>query len=115
MYNLSDALNENGLNVRAAVSSVLRLPTSTMPWWHAGRMLNQNRGVFGLNLLELVAAGGRHGQDHRTAPCRSGSGPPGASGRKGLPPSNAQATLTDSSLSVATSARWSSPRAEPTS
>src|SRR4029453_6896619 len=45
MYNLSDALNEKGLNMRAAASSLLRLPTSTMPWWNPGRMLNQNRGV----------------------------------------------------------------------
>ncbi|HEX6761141.1 MAG TPA: medium chain dehydrogenase/reductase family protein [Propionibacteriaceae bacterium] len=66
MYNLSDALNENGLNVRAAVSSVLRLPTSTMPWWHAGRMLNQNRGVFGLNLLSWWRREG--GMDRITVP-----------------------------------------------
>jgi NADPH:quinone reductase-like Zn-dependent oxidoreductase len=51
MYGLSEAMNENGRNLRAAVSSLLRIPTSTMPWWHAGRLLNQNRGVFGLNLL----------------------------------------------------------------
>jgi NADPH:quinone reductase-like Zn-dependent oxidoreductase len=51
IYGLSDALNESGRNLRGAVSSLLRLPVSTMPWWHAGRLLNQNRGVFGLNLL----------------------------------------------------------------
>ena len=34
-----------------AVSSLLRLPTATMPWWNGARLLNQNRGVFGLNLL----------------------------------------------------------------
>ena len=27
------------------------LPTATMPWWNGARLLNQNRGVFGLNLL----------------------------------------------------------------
>ena len=32
-------------------SSLLRLPLATMPWWHPGRLLNQNRGVFGINLL----------------------------------------------------------------
>jgi NADPH:quinone reductase-like Zn-dependent oxidoreductase len=66
MYGLSEALNENGRNVRAAVSSLLRLPTSTMPWWHAGRMLNQNRGVFGLNLLSWWRREG--GMDRITAP-----------------------------------------------
>jgi synaptic vesicle membrane protein VAT-1 len=66
MYNLSDALNENGLNLRAAASSLLRLPTSTMPWWNPGRMLNQNRGVFGLNLLSWWRREG--GMDRITAP-----------------------------------------------
>jgi synaptic vesicle membrane protein VAT-1 len=51
MYGLSEALNENGRSVRAALTSLLRLPTSTMPWWNAARLLNQNRGVFGLNML----------------------------------------------------------------
>jgi synaptic vesicle membrane protein VAT-1 len=51
LYGLSDAVDESGRNLRAAVSSLLRLPLSTMPWWNAGRLLNQNRGVFGLNLL----------------------------------------------------------------
>jgi NADPH:quinone reductase-like Zn-dependent oxidoreductase len=51
MYGLSEALTDGGLNLRGAVRSLLRIPTSTMPWWNAGRLLNQNRGVFGLNLL----------------------------------------------------------------
>lgn len=51
MYGLSEAMDDEGRNLRAALSSLLRIPTSTMPWWHAGRLFNQNRGVFGLNLL----------------------------------------------------------------
>ena len=51
MYGLSEAMDEHGRNIRKAVSSLLRLPTATMPWWNGARMLNQNRGVFGLNLL----------------------------------------------------------------
>jgi NADPH:quinone reductase-like Zn-dependent oxidoreductase len=66
MYGLSEAMNENGRNLRAAVSSLLRIPTSTMPWWHAGRLLNQNRGVFGLNLLSWWRREG--GMDRITAP-----------------------------------------------
>jgi NADPH:quinone reductase-like Zn-dependent oxidoreductase len=72
MYGLSEALNESGRNVRAAVSSLLRLPTSTMPWWHAGRMLNQNRGVFGLNLLSWWRREG--GMDRITRPLLSDLG-----------------------------------------
>ena len=66
MYGLSEALNENGRNLRTAVTSLLRMPTSTMPWWHTGRMLNQNRGVFGLNLLSWWRREG--GMDRITKP-----------------------------------------------
>jgi len=66
MYGLSEALDQEGRNVRAAVRSVLRIPTSTMPWWNPGRLLNQNRGVFGLNLLSWWRREG--GMDRITAP-----------------------------------------------
>jgi synaptic vesicle membrane protein VAT-1 len=66
MYGLSEALNENGRNRRAALTSLLRLPTSTMPWWNAARLLNQNRGVFGLNLLSWWRREG--GMDRITKP-----------------------------------------------
>ena len=51
MYGLSDGVGQDGRNLRAIASSLLRLPLATMPWWNAARLLNQNRGVFGLNLL----------------------------------------------------------------
>ena len=69
MYGLSEALNENGRNIEATVWSLLRIPTSTMPWWNAGRLLNQNRGVFGLNLLSWWSREG--GMDRITAPLLS--------------------------------------------
>jgi NADPH:quinone reductase-like Zn-dependent oxidoreductase len=69
MYGLSEAMNENGRSIKAAVSSLLRIPTSTMPWWNAGRLLNQNRGVFGLNLLSWWRREG--GMDRITAPLLS--------------------------------------------
>jgi len=69
MCGLSEAMNENGRDLRATLRSVLRMPTSTMPWWHAGRPLNQNRGVFGLNLLSWWRREG--GMDRITAPLLS--------------------------------------------
>jgi synaptic vesicle membrane protein VAT-1 len=66
MYGLSDAIDQKGRNLRATVASLLRLPTSTMPWWNAGRLLNQNRGVFGLNLLSWWKREG--GMDRITKP-----------------------------------------------
>jgi NADPH:quinone reductase-like Zn-dependent oxidoreductase len=69
MYGLSEAMSQGGRNVRATLSSLLRIPTSTMPWWNAGRLLNQNRGVFGLNLLSWWRREG--GMDRITAPLLS--------------------------------------------
>jgi synaptic vesicle membrane protein VAT-1 len=69
MYGLSEAMGERGRDVRAALSSLLRIPTSTMPWWNAGRLLNQNRGVFGLNLLSWWRREG--GMDRITSPLLS--------------------------------------------
>jgi NADPH:quinone reductase-like Zn-dependent oxidoreductase len=66
MCGLSEAMNESGRDMRAALRSLLRMPTSTMPWWNAGRLLNQNRGVFGLNLLSWWRREG--GMDRITAP-----------------------------------------------
>jgi len=51
IYGLSDAVGLRGRNLPGAVRSLVRIPFATMPWWNAGRFLNQNRGVFGLNLL----------------------------------------------------------------
>jgi NADPH:quinone reductase-like Zn-dependent oxidoreductase len=69
MCGLSEAMNENGRNVKGLLTSLLRAPTSTMPWWHIGRLLNQNRGVFGLNLLTWWRREG--GMDRITRPLLS--------------------------------------------
>ena len=66
MYGLSDALGANGRDLRGAVSSLLRIPGATMPFWNPGRLLNQNRGVFGLNLLSWWKREG--GMDRITSP-----------------------------------------------
>jgi synaptic vesicle membrane protein VAT-1 len=69
MCGISEAMNENGRSVKGLLSTLLRLPTSTMPWWNAGRLLNQNRGVFGLNLLSWWRREG--GMDRITTPLLS--------------------------------------------
>jgi len=66
MSGLSEAQNEQGRSLRATVRSLIRIPTSTMPWWNAARLLNQNRGVFGLNLLSWWRREG--GMDRITQP-----------------------------------------------
>lgn len=51
MYGLSEPLNEKGRSMRKALSSVIRAPFATMPWWKSLQMMNENKGVFGLNML----------------------------------------------------------------
>jgi NADPH:quinone reductase-like Zn-dependent oxidoreductase len=85
MCGLSEAMNENGRDMRATLRSLLRMPTSTMPWWNAGRLLNQNRGRVRTQPAELVAPGRRYGPDHRTLIERSQQQTADAGGREVVP------------------------------
>src|SRR5918993_1493690 len=58
MYGLLEAFDEGGRNVRGLVRSLVRMPTATMPWWNAARMLNTNRSVASMNLLSWWNAEG---------------------------------------------------------
>jgi NADPH:quinone reductase-like Zn-dependent oxidoreductase len=51
MYGLSEASTGTSRSIPKALSSLLRMPAATMPWWKSLQMLNENKGVFGLNML----------------------------------------------------------------
>ncbi|MGZ5337737.1 MAG: synaptic vesicle VAT-1 family membrane protein [Solirubrobacterales bacterium] len=51
MYGLSEASTGTGRSVRKAASALVRGPFATMPWWKSLQMMNENKGVFGLNML----------------------------------------------------------------
>jgi NADPH:quinone reductase-like Zn-dependent oxidoreductase len=51
MYGLSESSDERGRNLAATVRSLARMPLATMPWWKSLMMMNENKGIFGLNLL----------------------------------------------------------------
>jgi NADPH:quinone reductase-like Zn-dependent oxidoreductase len=51
MYGLSEVTNEKGRDLRAAVRSLVKMPLATMPWWKSLQVMNENKGVFGLNML----------------------------------------------------------------
>ena len=51
MYGLSEVTNEKGRDLRAAAKSLLKMPLATMPWWRSLQVMNENKGVFGLNML----------------------------------------------------------------
>ena len=50
-YGASQVQQGDRRNMRAAIGTVLGFPFATMPWWKGPAMLNENKGVFGLNLL----------------------------------------------------------------
>jgi synaptic vesicle membrane protein VAT-1 len=51
MYGLSEATRDGRRDLPAALRSLLRMPTATLPWWKSLSMMNENKGVFGLNML----------------------------------------------------------------
>ena len=52
MYGLSEASKEGKRNLPAALRSLVRMPLATMPWWKSLTMMNENKGIFGLNMLK---------------------------------------------------------------
>jgi NADPH:quinone reductase-like Zn-dependent oxidoreductase len=51
MYGLSEAQTEKGRSIPRALRSLALMPTATMPWWKSLAVMNENKGVFGLNML----------------------------------------------------------------
>ena len=51
MYGLSESTNAGARDLPAALKSLLKMPLATMPWWKSLSLMNENKGVFGLNML----------------------------------------------------------------
>jgi len=52
MYGASELQSGSGKrDIPATVRSLARMPLATMPWWKSVGVLNENKGVFGLNML----------------------------------------------------------------
>jgi NADPH:quinone reductase-like Zn-dependent oxidoreductase len=51
MYGYSESESAGGRNLPALLGTLGRAPFATMPWWKSLRVMNENRGVFGLNML----------------------------------------------------------------
>src|SRR5918994_466537 len=51
MYGLSEASTETGRSIPRTLRALARMPTATMPWWKSLSLMNENKGVFGLNML----------------------------------------------------------------
>jgi NADPH:quinone reductase-like Zn-dependent oxidoreductase len=52
MYGLSEASNERGRDIPAALKGLVKMPLATLPWWKSLAVMNENKGVFGLNMLK---------------------------------------------------------------
>lgn len=51
MYGLSENTDGGVRNLPATLKSLAKMPLATMPWWKSLMMMNENKGVFGLNML----------------------------------------------------------------
>ncbi len=51
MYGLSEGTSAGARDLPATLKSLLKMPLATMPWWKSLTMMNENKGVFGLNML----------------------------------------------------------------
>jgi NADPH:quinone reductase-like Zn-dependent oxidoreductase len=51
MYGLSENSDNGVRSIPATLTSLAKMPLATMPWWKSLMMMNENKGVFGLNML----------------------------------------------------------------
>jgi NADPH:quinone reductase-like Zn-dependent oxidoreductase len=51
MYGISENSDRGRRDIPATLKSLAAMPTATMPWWKSLMMMNENKGVFGLNML----------------------------------------------------------------
>jgi NADPH:quinone reductase-like Zn-dependent oxidoreductase len=58
MYGFAESESAGGRNIPALVAGLARAPFATMPWWKSLAMMNENKGVFGLNMLSWWKAEG---------------------------------------------------------
>lgn len=51
MFGLSEASPSGTRSIPAALKSLAAMPLATMPWWKSLALMNENKGIFGLNML----------------------------------------------------------------
>jgi len=50
-FGLADAQSGVGRNIPGMLRGLAQMPFATTPWWKSLAMMNENKGVFGLNML----------------------------------------------------------------
>jgi NADPH:quinone reductase-like Zn-dependent oxidoreductase len=52
MYGLSEATSAGKRDLPATLKALAKMPLATLPWWKSLAAMNENKGVFGLNMLK---------------------------------------------------------------
>ena len=52
MFGLAEVQTGEKRNVPALVKGLARMPLATVPWWKSLALMNENKGIFGLNMLK---------------------------------------------------------------
>jgi NADPH:quinone reductase-like Zn-dependent oxidoreductase len=52
MYGLSEVQTGDKRNIPAVLKGLVAMPLATMPWWKSLQIMQENKGVFGLNMLK---------------------------------------------------------------
>ena len=50
-FGMSEAQSGDGRDIAGTVKGLASMMTATMPWWKSMMIMNENKGVFGLNML----------------------------------------------------------------
>lgn len=51
MYGASEVQTGESRDLGSVLKGLIRMPLATMPWWQSLGVMNENKGVFGLNML----------------------------------------------------------------
>ena len=51
MFGLSEVQTGEKRDLPAVVKGLVRMPMATFPWWKSLSVMNENKGIFGLNML----------------------------------------------------------------
>ncbi len=52
MYGISEMSSDGRRDLPATLRALVKMPAATWPWWKSLTAMNENKGVFGLNLLK---------------------------------------------------------------
>ena len=69
MFGLSEVQTGEKRDLPAVVKGLVRMPLATFPWWKSLSVMNENKGIFGLNMLSWWD---REGLDRALEPLTAG-------------------------------------------